>query len=248
MRAPENIYQSINWLVHFFFIELQCLTSFYFSLKQANAANPANGTCNTPKQHKGNCIILHKCSSLLTLLLKEPLTDDDQQYLRDSQCGSVNNNEPLVCCPDEAGAGQSDPDNNLLVERHADRTTERTAVEIESFANRKGMDRNTTCLTPDQLDGTCIDLRLCDSLLAVLQKQPLTQDDKDFLKSRQCGLSSDSAWVCCPKTNSSDKPVDDTDEDSSDDSGKLLESACGEQPVLFNVHGGQKTQIDEFPW
>lgn len=223
-----------------------------------NAANPANSTCHTPNKREGYCIILHKCSSLLTLLTKTPLTDDDQQYLRASQCGTVNI-EPLVCCPDEVS--NSEPDQNLLTERHAGRTTTVRTI-VQNFADRRAVDRNTTCLTPDQRDGTCIDLRVCDSLLAVLQKQPLTQNDKDFLKSSQCGLASDSAWVCCPKLIRSDRGDADAeavaeadadtdadeDEDSTDDGGKKFHSACGEQPVLFNVFGGQKTQIDEFPW
>lgn len=50
--------------------------------------------CKTPDQARGKCIRLKKCKSLLEMIQKVPLFEEDANFLRDSQCGY--DNEPLV--------------------------------------------------------------------------------------------------------------------------------------------------------
>ncbi|KAJ6637209.1 Serine protease easter [Pseudolycoriella hygida] len=54
--------------------------------------------CSSPNRARGECIKFKKCPSLLKLIQKFPLYDEDLTFLRYSQCGY--DKEPLVCCTD----------------------------------------------------------------------------------------------------------------------------------------------------
>lgn len=50
--------------------------------------------CTTPNQAKGECIRFKKCDSLVKVIQKNPLFEDDIMFLKQSQCGY--DKEPLV--------------------------------------------------------------------------------------------------------------------------------------------------------
>lgn len=50
--------------------------------------------CTTPNQTKGECIPLKKCASLVKIIQRTPLFEDDVRFLRASECGF--DNESLV--------------------------------------------------------------------------------------------------------------------------------------------------------
>ncbi|XP_050078740.1 transmembrane protease serine 9-like [Anopheles maculipalpis] len=57
--------------------------------------------CTLPDNRSGQCILLRNCNSLLTLIKKKPLLDEDRTYLQRTQCGwSTTEKHPLVCCAD----------------------------------------------------------------------------------------------------------------------------------------------------
>lgn len=51
--------------------------------------------CTTPNKARGECIQFKKCDSLLKMIQKVPLYDEDITFLKESQCGY--DKEPLVC-------------------------------------------------------------------------------------------------------------------------------------------------------
>lgn len=52
-----------------------------------------------------------------------------------------------------------------------------------------------SCRTPDNIAGSCIDLRACNSLFTLLQKNPLTPNDRNHLQRSQCGYYNKSPLV-----------------------------------------------------
>lgn len=54
---------------------------------------------------------------------------------------------------------------------------------------------NNGCTTPDFRPGSCVDLRTCSSLLAVLNRNPLTNADRSYLLSHQCGRNGGVVFV-----------------------------------------------------
>lgn len=51
------------------------------------------------------------------------------------------------------------------------------------------------CPTPDNRSGFCVPLRRCESLFTLLQKTPLTQDERLYLGRSQCGYYLGTPWV-----------------------------------------------------
>lgn len=98
---------------------------------------------------------------------------------------------------------------------------------------------NLNCSTPNGQNGVCIGLRQCDSLFNLLQKTPLTDADRNFLRMSQCGRVDNMPKVCCPGEASI--PFE---------AIKLPQpgaSLCGLQ-VEDRIIGGIKATIDEFNW
>lgn len=65
--------------------------------KPITSAKPFND-CQQPNTIQGKCVYLTKCPDLFKLILRGNLTEIEKQYLRDSQCGHSNSDQPLVCC------------------------------------------------------------------------------------------------------------------------------------------------------
>lgn len=88
----------------------------------------------------------------------------------------------------------------------------------------------SACKTPDNYDGNCIVLQQCNSLYKMLRTE-LTTQQRNFLRSSQCGRQGNTVLVCCPTTFTlADLP-----------------ETCGEQ-IEDKIVGGEETNLVEFPW
>ncbi|XP_043255138.1 melanization protease 1-like [Colletes gigas] len=126
------------------------------------------------------------------------------------------------------------------------------------------------CLTPDGVNGVCIGIRQCPPLLNILQMQPLQEEAINFLRQSQCGFDGNTPRVCCliqyPNVPSRDQlyppnnqnpnldPVQ-PDSDNNNDANvqynlsdnPLLPTDCGKD-LSQRIFGGERTELDEFPW
>lgn len=57
-------------------------------------------SCTTPDELIGSCIGIRQCKSILTILRRNPLADEDRKFVLDSHCEGIENKLPKVCCAD----------------------------------------------------------------------------------------------------------------------------------------------------
>ncbi|XP_066245747.1 serine protease easter-like [Euwallacea similis] len=103
------------------------------------------------------------------------------------------------------------------------------------------------CRTPLSQQGECISLLNCDSLYNILKTRPISSSDADFLRRSQCGFLGTTPKVCCPTG-----PVGSTTTQAPINQGiqsDLLPTTdvCG-TGTINRIYGGEKAQLDEFPW
>ncbi|XP_053677875.1 CLIP domain-containing serine protease B14-like [Anopheles nili] len=86
------------------------------------------------------------------------------------------------------------------------------------------------CTTPNQTLGWCVRVRDCDYILDYMSReQELLYNDTAFLEGLKCGNHVDgSVLVCCPRLVNGPK--------------------CGPFSFKVRVHGGNDTEIGEYPW
>ncbi|EAT48927.1 AAEL000037-PA [Aedes aegypti] len=102
-----------------------------------------------------------------------------------------------------------------------------------SISPGHALNENDPCIDPDGEAGHCIYLRECDPLVKILQKGNYSPQERNFIMRSRCGLTVDRKnLVCCKGTV---------------DEGLPEPPKCG---VNFSnrIHGGQQTEMDEFPW
>ncbi|XP_039492941.1 melanization protease 1 [Drosophila santomea] len=99
------------------------------------------------------------------------------------------------------------------------------------------------CTTPDENSGTCINLRECGYLFELLQGEEVTDQDRLFLQSSQCGYRNGQVLICC--ANSRIRNQQPTIRPRTN----LLPMApnCGDN-FEDRVVGGRETGKREFPW
>ncbi|EDW95637.1 melanization protease 1 [Drosophila yakuba] len=99
------------------------------------------------------------------------------------------------------------------------------------------------CTTPDENSGTCINLRECGYLFELLQGEEVTDQDRRFLQSSQCGYRNGQVLICC--ANSRIRNQQPTIRPRTN----LLPMApnCGDN-FEDRVVGGKETGKREFPW
>lgn len=51
------------------------------------------------------------------------------------------------------------------------------------------------CPSPDNRNGVCVPLRSCQTLFTLLQKVPLTQEERIYLGRSQCGYYAGTPWA-----------------------------------------------------
>ncbi|XP_037036818.1 serine protease easter-like [Bradysia coprophila] len=109
-----------------------------------------------------------------------------------------------------------------------------TVQSNESATTRIPPPEEAHCQTPKEQSGICINLHECDELLTILKSQPITPENRHFLRESQCGLKSGSVLVCCPKNMT--KRIN----------THLLPDKCGEH--VESRYYGSWTELDYFPW
>ncbi|XP_055904457.1 serine protease 7-like [Eupeodes corollae] len=63
-------------------------------------------SCRTPDNRNGNCISIHNCPRLLTLIQQRPLPAEDRIFAQKSQCRGGTGQAPHVCCtPNDSVSG-----------------------------------------------------------------------------------------------------------------------------------------------
>lgn len=130
----------------------------------------------------------------------------------------------------------------------------------------------SNCASPSGAAGLCIGIRQCPQLLNILQTRPLTPQAMDFLRQSQCGFEGNDPRVCCPiqdfgtsNRDSQPNPVDNqgsnpyvqpqNPDGTVDDpnlrydlsNNPLLPTDCGKD-LSQRIVGGERTELDEFPW
>ncbi|XP_076164420.1 CLIP domain-containing serine protease HP8-like [Ptiloglossa arizonensis] len=130
------------------------------------------------------------------------------------------------------------------------------------------------CVTPTGANGGCIAIRQCQPLLNILQMRPLQTGAIDFLKQSQCGFQGRDPLVCCPLQNPNVNipprgdqinPVGPLDPNSGSNpeqpnggtNGEIVQYNLAGNPLLptdcgkdlsQRIFGGERTELDEFPW
>lgn len=114
------------------------------------------------------------------------------------------------------------------------------------------------CSTSRRESGTCIGIRQCPKMLNILQQRPLSSEDLQYLQQSQCSFERNNPIVCCPLESPSvvtSRPPNIGGEVGGNPgspnfnlrSHPLLPSNCGEE-TSERIVGGERTDIDEFPW
>ncbi|KQS38389.1 uncharacterized protein Dere_GG12275, isoform B [Drosophila erecta] len=99
------------------------------------------------------------------------------------------------------------------------------------------------CTTPDENSGTCINLRECGYLFELLQSEEVTDQDRRFLRTSQCGYRNGQVLICCANNRMrNQKPT-------KRPGNNLLPMApnCGDN-FEYRIVGGKETGKREFPW
>lgn len=127
-------------------------------------------------------------------------------------------------------------------------------VIVAVFVGEKSVYCFGECVTPGFVDGECNYLRHCPSLFVILKRNPLSNNDREYLKKSQCGWFREQPLVCCPfqkvvrptfpPSQAPDYPK------VNDEHTDLLPAIgeCGKNPADDRIFGGTVTAIDEFPW
>ncbi|KAL1512801.1 hypothetical protein ABEB36_002328 [Hypothenemus hampei] len=109
------------------------------------------------------------------------------------------------------------------------------------------------CTTPRREQGECISLINCEPLYVLLKKRPISSASADYLRRSQCGFIGTIPKVCCPSVNAPPAtaiPGNTDDRLHSDTNGlDLLPSldVCG-VGLENRIYGGEKADLDDFPW
>lgn len=127
------------------------------------------------------------------------------------------------------------------------------------------------CITPDGLEGSCIDLISCDELYSKLRQSP-TPDFINFLRKSICRYEKTTPVICCAKTQpviSTSEPVNITEEPETTvhpvttpvatteappttpppTGEKLLPETCGAGlDIALRIVGGTPAPIGRYPW
>ncbi|XP_076657393.1 serine protease ea-like [Halictus rubicundus] len=96
------------------------------------------------------------------------------------------------------------------------------------------------CVTPNGVNGVCIGIRQCPVLFSIVSLNPVPPDSVQYLKQSHCGFEGRDPKVCCPPEQL--RPTEDPFNNN-----PLLPTECGKD-LSSRIVGGERTDIDEFPW
>ncbi|XP_037816104.1 serine protease 7 [Lucilia sericata] len=111
----------------------------------------AQSSCSNPNRKSGLCVSIYQCNSLLSVIQKFPISPQELQFLRESQCTDGHGNPPYVCCTADKNYSQPPTTTATIVEQ----TTPTVAVtKNASPSNGMGnvLPEPPRC-GPDPLDG-----------------------------------------------------------------------------------------------
>ncbi|XP_076383834.1 CLIP domain-containing serine protease HP8-like [Megalopta genalis] len=144
-------------------------------------------------------------------------------------------------------------------------------------AHAQNAGSGSRCTTPLGRNGACIGIRQCPVLLHILQIQPIPPGTVEFLRRSRCSAEGEELRVCCPLgvgepgfDTSSRGDQDNTAGGQTTSPGidrnnpnpgyvtgpsapydlsnnSLLPTECGKD-LSQRIFGGERTDIDEFPW
>lgn len=144
---------------------------------------------------------------------------------------------------------------------------------VINFIGAQSQGRQSDCTTPRGAPGLCMRIRECPQLLSLLQARPLRPEAIDFLRQSQCGFDGREPRVCCANENTNsnpypgggqpapwnptdgnygNQPVPNSNEDNENlqydlSNNPLLPVDCGKD-LSQRIFGGERTELDEFPW
>ncbi|KAK0182004.1 hypothetical protein PV327_000179 [Microctonus hyperodae] len=120
--------------------------------------------------------------------------------------------------------------------------------------NAQSWVNDDNCVTPNNVSGLCINIRQCPPLLQILVNRPMTPEGVQFLRNSQCGFEGNDPKVCCPIVNNQTPST--TSEEPNQPGPRntninlenpLLPDDCG-RDISLRIVGGERADIDEFPW
>ncbi|XP_076234951.1 ovochymase [Calliopsis andreniformis] len=123
-------------------------------------------------------------------------------------------------------------------------------IQMVAFISVNGQSQlNSNCVTPNSINGQCIEVRQCSQALDILQRESHNPVALDFLKRSQCGFEGNNPLICCPISNRATSAQPSIDENLQYDlsSHPLLPADCGKD-LSQRIVGGERTELDEFPW
>ncbi|KAF7263934.1 hypothetical protein GWI33_000889 [Rhynchophorus ferrugineus] len=110
------------------------------------------------------------------------------------------------------------------------------------------------CRTPNREQGECMVITSCEPLYNILKERPISSYNADLLRRSQCGFVGTLPKVCCPLGTQPVQPSTEEPEFLPPAEGEFIESnllpptnVCG-TGTQDKIYGGQKAQLDEFPW
>ncbi|XP_049283463.1 CLIP domain-containing serine protease 14D-like [Anopheles funestus] len=117
------------------------------------------------------------------------------------------------------------------------------------------------CRTPDQKGGICVTVAQCPLVRRLLNQPLLTANIVRFLEASRCGIVDKRVLVCCeapenivpattnaPPVQTQPPPSGPTgNRFSYEEQLRLLPAECGIQ-YTDRIIGGERAQIDEYPW
>nr|XP_015836792.1 PREDICTED: uncharacterized protein LOC661375 [Tribolium castaneum] len=118
------------------------------------------------------------------------------------------------------------------------------------------LNADENCRTPDNEEGDCKPINKCQPLYSLLERRPITASTADYLRRSQCGFVGTYPKVCCPSGRTTittnpppvvEGPTENTDVESVTSNLLPGGDVCGLN-TQSRIYGGEKTDLDEFPW
>ncbi|XP_032521800.2 phenoloxidase-activating enzyme-like isoform X1 [Danaus plexippus] len=104
---------------------------------------------------------------------------------------------------------------------------------------------DNACFNADAMQGVCIDVRSCPSIIKLLQP-PVPQGSLDFIKNSRC-LGKTSHSICCGPDHVEKVPIRICNQSAAPPDVRT--ECCGVDPSTGNkIFGGNATAIDQYPW
>lgn len=124
-------------------------------------------------------------------------------------------------------------------------------ILLQSIFQTYAQETFGTCTTPAEQRGTCIYLQDCNYLFELIQQRTVSNSDRIFLQSSQCGYRNGQVIICCANSRRlNDRPVWGVQPPPQPiRRSNLLPQApnCGDN-FGDRVVGGVNTGKKEFPW